>query len=378
MIRSALERRSGVRLWPLLVLAALFNTSLSAQDEAESTGETEPAPSTLQTGFDELIEVSEVFVDILATNEDGEVVRDLGVDDFIALEDGEPVELTSVSYYTTRYDDAGAAEGDVPSSRFLVFFLDDQSRFGRFGNRLMRQKLRAVRDAKKWVREAMQPSDWMAVLRYDGELHVQQDFTQDPELLEAALSRAAAGKDPVQFKPGRQERLARGRELSILSKLPAGAELERATENVYGALEVVGDSLGYLVGRKVMLLYTVGFGVKKGRTTIPDERYYPSLETVLNDHNIAVYPIDLTPAGLNPEHEDFLTRLADDTGGYYDPNFSGFFDPLEEVASENFGYYLLTYRAARPAGEIGYQKLEVRAKDPSIKVRARTGYRYGR
>ncbi|MEO1365927.1 MAG: VWA domain-containing protein, partial [Acidobacteriota bacterium] len=289
----------------------------------------------------------------------------------------EAVAETAEAALVVQEENEGTEDGAVPSSRYLVFFLDDQSRFGRFGNRLMRQKLRAVRDAKRWVRDEMLPSDWMAVLSYTGELRLHQDFTQDPDLLDEALQRAATGGEPRPFRPGRGESVARGRELKILSEMPTGPEFERATENIYGALGLVGDSLGFLIGRKVMLLYTVGFGVKKGRTTIPDARYYPQLETTLNDHNIAVYPIDLTPSGLNPEHEDFLTRLADDTGGYYDPNFVGFFDPLQEVTSENFGYYLLTYRAERPSGEIGYQKLDVRAKDPAITVRARTGYRYG-
>ncbi|MEM1178127.1 MAG: VWA domain-containing protein [Acidobacteriota bacterium] len=357
----------------------MFAGPIAAQDatQGEARNESsEASPAGLLQSFDDLVEVSEVFVDVLATDAEGQVVRDLGADDFIVEEDGESVELTSVSYYSTRYED-GASETDVPSSRYLVFFLDDQSRFGNFGNRLMRQKLRAVRDAKKWVRDAMLPSDWMAVVSYDGDLRLHQDFTQDPELLQEALQRAAVGGKPKPFRPGRREALDRGRELEILSLMPTGPELEQASENIYSAMGLVGDSLGFLIGRKVMLLYTVGFGVKKGRTTVPDERYYPALETVLNDHNIAVYPIDLTPSGLNPKHEDFLTRLAEDTGGYYDPNFVGFFDPLQEVTSENFGYYLLTYRAERPSGEIGYQKLEVRAKDPSITVRARTGYRYG-
>ncbi|MEM8996243.1 MAG: hypothetical protein AAGF23_15755, partial [Acidobacteriota bacterium] len=181
-------------------------------------------PAGLLQSFDDLVEVSEVFIDVLATDADGEVVPHLGADDFIVEEDGVPVELTSVSYYSTRYGDAGAEEGVVPSSRYLVFFLDDQSRFGRFGNRLMRQKLRAVRDAKRWVREEMLPSDWMAVLSYDGELRMHQDFTQDPALLDEALQRAATGGEPRPFRPGRGESVARGRELKILSEMPTGPE----------------------------------------------------------------------------------------------------------------------------------------------------------
>ena len=346
----------------------------------------------LQT-FEDLVEVSEVFLDVLALR-DGEIVRGLGIEDFVVEEDGQPVELTSVSYYSTRYgteaSSATSAETDtsteadssveeVPSSRYFILFFHDQTRFGLFNNRLMRQQLRAVRDARKWVNEAMEPSDWVSVVSYDVGLRVHQDFTQDHEVLSDALERVASGKKPDHFRPGRREAVVRGRELGILSRLPVGRELEESASNVYEAIQQVAESTGFLIGRKVMLLYTIGFGVEKasGRTSSPDPRYYPQLEPVLNDHNVAVYPIDLTPAGSPPPQEDFLQKLANDTGGRYDPNFTGFFQPFQAIASENYGYYLLTYRSERPSGEIGYQTLTVSTTDPDIEVRARTGYRYG-
>ena len=362
------------RLTPLWIAAALtFLSPCAAQDETSTELQ-------LQT-FEDLVEVSEVFLDVLALK-DGQVAEGLGIDDFVVKEDGEPVELTSVSYYTTRYGTSSDQEpgvGEVPSSRYFVLFFHDQTRFGLFNNRLMRQQLRAVRDARKWVEEAMEGSDWVAVVAYDVELRVHQDFTQDRDALLAALKRVATGKKPDTFRPGRREALDRGRELGILSRLPVGRDLEPSATNVYEGIQRVAEATGFLVGRKIMMLYTIGFGIEKagGRTSVPDPRYYPELEPVLNDHNVAVYPIDMTPAGMSPPQEDFLQKLADDTGGRYDPNFVGFFQPFKAVATENVGYYLLTYRSERPAGEIGYQELTVTTQDPDIEVRARTGYRYG-
>ncbi len=139
----------------------------------------------------------------------------------------------------------------------------------------------------------------------------------------------------------------------------------------------MAEAAGYLVGRKILLLYTTGFGVRRGPTSVPDPRYFPALEAELNDHNVAIYPLDLTPAGRPPFEEDFLGALADATGGAYDPNISGFLRPLEAIAGANTGYYLLTYRSERKAGEIGYQRVEVQVRDPEIRVLARRGYRYG-
>ena len=350
----------------LTVAAFLWTTPCAAQLEEELQ---------LQT-FEDLIEVSEVFLDVLALR-DGEVAPGLTMDDFVVEEDGNPVELTSVDYYTTSY--GTGTPGETPASRYFVLFFHDQTRFGLFNNRLMRQQLRAVRDARRWVEEAMEGSDWVAIVAYDVALRVHQDFTQDQDALLRALKRVSTGKKPDTFRPDRREAIDRGRELGILSRLPTGRALEQSASNVYEGIQTVAEATGFLVGRKIMMLYTIGFGIDKagGRTSVPDPRYYPQLEPVLNDHNVAVYPIDMTPAGTPPVQEDFLQKLADDTGGRYDPNFTGFFQPFEAVAEENYGYYLLSYRSERPAGEIGYQRLTVKTRDPEIEVRTRTGYRYG-
>ncbi len=160
--------------------------------------------------------------------------------------------------------------------------------------------------------------------------------------------------------------------------MPKGNDLSRETETVYGALEVVAEACAYLVGRKNLLLFTIGFGEERrfGEAEA-DPRYYPQLETALNDHNVAVYPIDLSPAGRGTRQTDFLTRLAEDTGGAYHEDFYGFINPLRDIGGDNYAYYVLSYQSERPAGEIGYQRVEVKARDQSVQVRARKGYRYG-
>lgn len=328
-------------------------------------------PAELQ-GFADLVEVTEVSLDVLATDGAGKAVPGLGLADFEVLEDGSPVELTGVSFASNNYE-TGAA-GEIPASRYLIFFFHDQSAFAAAGNTLLRNQLQAGRDALRWVEEQMAPSDWAAVAGYDVRLRLHQDFTQDRDALRRALERVAAGKKPEEFQPGKREARGRGRELEILSRIVPEPQAPR---NIYEALRQVAEASGYLVGRKILLLYTSGFGVTRGRTSVPDPRYFPALETELNDHNVAIYPLDLSPAGSPPAEEDFLETLAASSGGVYDPNISGFRRPLEAIAGANQGYYLITYRSARKAGEIGYQRVEVRARDPLVRVLARRGYRYG-
>ncbi len=69
--------------------------------------------------------------------------------------------------------------------------------------------------------------------------------------------------------------------------------------------------------------------------------------------------------------------MAADTGGRYYFNFVNFRDPLQQVAEDNNGYYLLSYEAEHPRGEQGYREVEVETTNPAFVVRARKGYRYG-
>ena len=64
-----------------------------------------PAPAAaqgLETGFEELVEVSEVALDVLVTDAAGTALEGLGPADFEVLEDGRPVTLTSVSFAASR------------------------------------------------------------------------------------------------------------------------------------------------------------------------------------------------------------------------------------------------------------------------------------
>ena len=356
-----------------LVLILAF--TLSAAAAAQSEDSLRPDEPSLE--FEGLIEVSEVLLDVLATDADGNFVPGLGRDDFIVEENGEPVRLTDVSYYTTRYGGTEAAGTDeVPSSRYFILFFHDQWRQSFRGGALRQQQIQAGRESRRWLREEKGPSDWVAVVSYGLSLKLYQDFTQDPDVLARAARMAAAGHGPS--KPPFWRREKRIKELSVLSSMPRGPELRRKTKNVHEALGLVAEACAHLAGRKNLLMFTIGFGKPKNfGQAEPDPQYYPQLETTLNDHNIAVYPIDLAPSDRDPVQTDFLYQLAADTGGSYHAWTYNFLDPLRSIGGDAYAYYVLSYQSEHPAGEIGYQRVEVKARGEGIYVRARTGYRYG-
>lgn len=337
----------------------------------------------VDAGYQDLIEVTEVLIDVLATDRSGNVLTGLGKEDFIVEENGQPVNVTGVSFYTTRYGlegDVPAEDGAIPSSRYFVFFFHDQSRTGdQLSSRLIRQQLDASRQSQRWVEEEMLPSDWIAVVSYDVKLKVHQDFTQDRYAITEAIQNAVRRKDPEKAM-GR-----RGREIppsgipSLLRELPQGKELRKQTTRVYDGIRLVAEATGYVVGRKNLMLFSIGFGEFRVNSLIPqaDPRYYPQMVEALNDHNVAVYPIDIMPREIEHSQSSFLAQLANETGGRFYENFVNFITPLQQISEENAGYYLLSYQAEHPAADSGFQEVEVRARDKSVNVRARKGYRFG-
>lgn len=334
--------------------------------------------------FGELIEVTEVFLDVLATDRKGDVVPGLGKDDFIVRENGEPVEIASLAYYTTRYGEdegAGGAESapEIPASRYFILFFHDQRRNASPLNRLLQKQLDAGRRAHEWVRDKLSGSDWVAVVSYDVKLVVHRDFTQDTGSLVEAIHEASLGRRPDAPPPSQRARMATGTEPSLWRGLPHNADLDKDTTRIYDALRLIAEACRPIVGRKNVLLFTAGFGeldLSLGFAR-PDERFYPEMEQALNDSNVAVYPIDLVPPELEHTQSDFLTQLANDTGGFYHRKVINFSTPLERIGDENRGYYLLSFRTEHPAGESGYREVTVRAKSDKVRVRARRGYRYG-
>ncbi len=369
-LRSSPGAPASRRLWPSLVVLALLTVPAAAQEE--------PAAE-----FEGLVEVTEVLLDVLVTDRSGATVTGLGKDDFIVEENGEPVDLTGVSFYTTRYGPDGrplAGDGEVPSSRYFIFFFHDQSRLGSIGSRLIRQQLEASRKSQRWVEEEMLPSDWVAVASYDVKLKVHLDFTQDRTRIVEALENAARNRDPEKNVGRGGRRLPESGAPSLLRHLPEGKELRAKTKRIYDGVRLLADASAYIVGRKNLLMFTIGFGelfVGASPVAIGDSRYYPPMEQALNDANVAVYTIDLTPPESDHLQESFMSQLATDTGGAYYGTFVSFITPLKEIAEENVGYYVLSYQSEHPASESGYQEVKVKARDGSVQVRARKGYLYG-
>ena len=345
-----------------------------------------PAQQQPESRFDEKLTVSEVLLDVLVTDRQGNVIIGLQPDDFVVREDGEPVELAQVTFYSNRRlldapSTLGEGAGDVdvtPASRYFVLFFQEQQQVNADNPelRLLQRQLEAAREAREWVERERLLDDWVAVVSYDFKLKVHQDFTRDEAVLEKAITGATTGKDPGANWPSR---IPEAEGPSLRAGLPSGKDLEKETRTIYEGIGALADAAGKVVGRKNLVLFSTGFGEVGGFGLYkPDPRYYPDMVRALNDNNVAVYAVDLMPTHVvDHTFASGLHQLTDETGGQYYFNVVNFITPLKQVASENSGYYLLSYRSTHPAGETGYQKVKVATRNPEFQVRAREGYLFG-
>jgi VWFA-related protein len=368
----------------IFALTLFFSQAQAAiSDTAPSAGR--PSAGRPSAQFTDTVEVSEVLLDVLVTDKKGNVVMGLGVDDFIIKEQGKELQASGLSFYSNRFQIRDnqpekiqhPAPGEILSDRYFVLFFHDPRAYG-VGGQLLRQHLKAARRAREWIQTEKLPSDWVAVASFDYKLKIHQDFTREPGTLERAIDNAGKGKDPSNEWKSRRPEETDGIP-SLLVNLPQGKELRKKTTRIYDGLRLLADATHGIIGRKSVLLFTIGFGDVRqtgGLISQPDRRYYPPMKRALNDNNVAIYAVNLQPGSQNLQGH-FLTQLAKDTGGEYYETFVNFITPLRQIAKENNGYYLLSYQAEHPAGESGYREVQVRVRNPEFRVKARKGYKYG-
>jgi len=334
--------------------------------------------------FEERLEVNEVLLDVLVTDREGNVIVGLGKDDFQVEEARQPVEVQGVTFYSNRRllqsaqdpQRLGVDPAQVPEDRFFILLFHDQRSANVDAPGLLAQQLEAGKQAKRWVREDMLGNDWVAVASYDAKLKVHHDLSHDRDALSRAIDAAVSGRDPGGNWPSRVE--AAEAVPSLLRGLPRGNELRDRTTTIYDGLQVLAEAAGGVRGRKNLLLFTIGFGrLDRFGQYVPDPRYYAPTKEALNDNNVAVYAIDLAPAGTEHAMASAMNHIADETGGRYYFNFTSFISPLRQLSTDNNGYYLLAYTSVNPAGQRGYREVSVKTRNPEFRVRAREGYRYG-
>src|SRR3954466_10505663 len=371
--RNAMSRTQRTAALALVALCSALG--LARAQEAEKP----------QAEFQGKVNVNEVLLDVLVTDAKGNVIVGLDKNDFTVKENGKPVALTGVTFYSNRklletspkLAKQGVTTDQATDDRYFVLFFHDQKETAQEAPQLIANQLEAGKRARGWVDAELLPNDWVAVVSYDTRLKVQQDFTHDRRALVAAIADAMKGKDPEGNYPSR---IDTNKGPSLLAGLPTGRELMDKTPKIYDAFQVLARAAGNVRGRKNLLLFTFGLPSNETpfRQFVPDKRYFLPTVDALNANNVAVYSLDLTPADTEHTLSDSLQFISDQTGGRYFFNITNFSTPLDQIAKENNGYYLLSYQNEQPAGKTGFQNVTVTTNNPELRIKARKGYEYGK
>ena len=370
----------------IVLVALIASSSVLAASQLSFPRETPPprAPqepiATFRAG------VRAIQIDAVVTDNDGNPVRGLTVDDFEITERGKPQSITTFEAVDIPIETqpADLADADVVTNtgdgRIYLIVIDSIS---------AENGLNAKRELRKFFANHFGPSDVAAVmLLYRGHFSAGWDFTSNRRrLIEGIDSFVGYGEDsseavsPDSASPlfargggppggggggawqtesgvvGIRNRMARLKELTeFLLKIPGRRK----------ALVLVSEAIGF---------DATDFKDYQGSVmSIAAEDAHAAM-TAATRGNIAIYPISVSGAGSSGlEAAMELRSLGAATGGFAHVNSNNFDDSFTRLVQEQSVYYMLGFNSSEEKDDGLYVPVKVAVKRPGLKVLARDGY----
>jgi VWFA-related protein len=407
-----------LRLAALLVFFAAAGLTAGQNPPAQPPAPSQPPPpQSQQPTF--RVRVDYVEVDVVVTDRQGNLVRDLKKEDFQVLEDGKAQSIstfTQVDIPVERADRPLFAESPIEpdvktnerpfDGRVYVMVIDDlHTRFGR--------SVRVKAAAKQFIERRLGANDLMAIIHTAGPSDANQEFTSNKRLLLAAVDKTNGRKlDSATANKTREYNNTRDlRQQGDPLNDPEDAERGFNARNALDTLRNVAEWFGSVHGRrKAILFVSEGIDYDIYDMIASNGSNHQSASLVMDAtrdaiaaatrSNVAIYGID--PRGLTdlgdesieigsfPDDtslgigtgslfnevrlsQDSLRVLSDETGGFAVVNKNDYTTAYQRIVEDNSTYYVLAYYPpdARP-GRL--HKIDVRVTRPGLTVRARKGY----
>jgi len=393
------------------VLAAVSGGAAVLAQQAQ------PAQESQQPTF--RVQVDYVEVDVVVTDRNGNLVRDLKKEDFQVLEDGKaqtintftfvniPIEKADRPLYASSPIEPDVRTNDRPfDGRVYVMVLDDlHTRFGRTA--------RVKAAAKQFIERRLGANDVMAIVHTAGATQNSQEFTNNKRLLLAAVDKTSGRKldSATANKTNEYYRTRDTRQAGDALNDPDDQERAYNARNTLTTLKNVADWFASVRGRRKTILF-VSEGIDYDITDLipANGSTHTSASDILEQTrdaiaaatraNVSIYGID--PRGLTdlgdesieigsfPDDvslgvgqgslqnelrlsQDSLRVLSEETGGFAVVNKNDYTTAYERIVEDNSSYYVLAYYPpdARPGRA---HKIDVRVSRSGLNVRGRRGY----
>ena len=277
-------------------------------------------PSKKEDGYKYVKNVDEVILYATVVDPHNKMVNSLNQSAFTVYEDGQPQKITSFH------------QSDVPVSLGIV--IDNSGS--------MRDKRAEVNKAVVNLIRASNPQDEVFVVNFGQTPYLDQDFTSDVNLLQAALHQTST----------------------------------RGSTALYDAVVASNVHLrnNPRLDKKVLLVIT------DGQDNMSRETLQDAMRKLQSNKGATLYAIGLTDGavGISRSGREALQDLATSTGGaaFFPQRVEDVDAITRAVAHDIRSQYTLTYN---PGGAIGksYQTIRVEARGPGhsrLAVRTRTGY----
>jgi Ca-activated chloride channel homolog len=205
----------------------------------------------------------------------------------------------------------------------------------------MRDKREQVSQAVLNLIRASNSEDQIFVVNFGRSPYLDQDFTSDVNLLQAALHQVSA----------------------------------KGSTALYDAIVASAVHLEHnpRLAKKVLLVIT------DGQDNMSEETLEEASRRLQQENGPTLYAVGLLGSGLQSAGREALQRLAAGTGGvaYFPDSLNQVDDITRSVARDIRSQYIISFRPKNQKGQPQYQSLRVEAQAPGygkLTVRTRTGY----
>jgi VWFA-related protein len=320
-------------------------------------------------------------VNVLATvrNKQGQLMNNLGQDDFLLTEDGRP---QSIRYFSR--------ETGLPLTLGLVVDTSGS----------MRRVIDEERTASyRFLDDVLRPDkDQAFVIHFDREVELLEDLTNSREMLRHAcdlleIGQPGGGSGAGGYPGGG----GRGGGYPGGGRYPGGRG-RRGGTSLFDAILLASDELmSKQKGRKAVILLSDGKdngskvsisqaieSAQRADTLvyailIADNEPYPMLNQGYGGyghrHGGTGGPMPRYPQSNGPDGKKVMQQLAKETGGgFFEVSKKETIDKIyEQIQEELRNQYSLGYTSDQPSGS-GYRKINLTAKQKGLAVQARDGY----